>query len=1033
MLAALMAMTVHLVNRRRDTVETHGADVSSNPINNASRFEVGPPIATLDTHEVPSAFLAFNAWVGRWESAAADARAALVPDGIRLATARRTELRGLIEHDPERALRLAVPAVVRRSVPNDVAALLEERIDGRGDLTVTITCLEQHDRIDRAVRVGERRWQAFVYGRRGSQSSKVGLPIHGIAIDDVLALHSSPFRRAEPIEKRDAGLDADAPALWIGGELVPLAEQRQEDVQYRALLAAETGIGPQLSAPGTGDEPTVGTYPSFHARTPPAWTTGLKRVVVLRVDFSDAASAVIADGAITAAMSEAAASLAEMSHGRSTLTTTLVPAVLRMPQTREFYNSQGGRFDALRADAIATARTYDHANGGQGTYDLERGDRWILLFAGLNGYGASGTIGQAGVYINDAGNYSGLAGTLVHELGHNHGLLHAHRWDPTGSTPLGAGTHVEYGNGYDVMGTAVSPAGHFSTPTKAVLGYLDSAAILTVGESGVYRVYRHDHTDAAGTRALRLRVRDSDFWVEQRQLGSLGNEASMYQRLRQGVMLHWTRHPDGAGRTVGHDYLLDMTPGTVWGQMDASITVNESFTGPDGGFTITPVAFGGVAPREYVDVRVDFPPVITAHPVSRQAAIGESVSFNVTTNGTGAMYQWYRYGHPLAGATGSTLTLPRVGSNDAGAYSVLVATMQGTQWSRDALLQVGGQAGPGFLIQPQHQAVRVPDWAQVPVLAGGYAAIQYEWFRDGIAQPRVWHSFDAFPVQHDSAGLYHATATTDVGAINSRVVIVALSQTTKTAGSAALVREDIQHVNGNIYDQRLMQGAGASFTADPGQVLRVSFVDLSDDIVQVEFSGPGTLTLLLDGAGSPAPARHYNQPAVSYVKGHAAVLVTGATEATHLSIFSVGRITALDASLFRDDVDYDGMADIGYVAIMSANGRFGGLFTANASYWHTRGYTGLYAPGVQFTGAVRLGDIGATDGATPLLVVGSAENISVAGGDLAQPNARRVRMESSTPVHFVAGTDSHGAPQPAQANRARFERDELDVTAEVVR
>jgi len=37
-----------------------------------------------------------------------------------------------------------------------------------------------------------------------------------------------------------------------------------------------------------------------------------------------------------------------------------------------------------------------------------------------------------------------------------------------------------------------------------------------------------------------------------------------------------------------------------------------------------------------------------------------------------------------------------------------------------------------------------------------------------------------------------------------------------------------------------------------------------------------------------------------------------------------------------------------------------------------------------------------------------------------------------TPVHFVAGTTSHGGDQAAQVNRARFEQNGADVTSQVV-
>ncbi len=39
---------------------------------------------------------------------------------------------------------------------------------------------------------------------------------------------------------------------------------------------------------------------------------------------------------------------------------------------------------------------------------------------------------------------------------------------------------------------------------------------------------------------------------------------------------------------------------------------------------------------------------------------------------------------------------------------------------------------------------------------------------------------------------------------------------------------------------------------------------------------------------------NYNQPAVSYMKGHAGIVITGANETTNVSVFTVGRATAFD-------------------------------------------------------------------------------------------------------------------------------------------
>ena len=128
---------------------------------------------------------------------------------------------------------------------------------------------------------------------------------------------------------------------------------------------------------------------------------------------------------------------------------------------------------------------------------------------------------------------------------------------------------------------------------------------------------------------------------------------------------------------------------------------------------------------------------------------------------------------------------------------------------------------------------------------------------------------------------------------------------------------DIFHAGtGFTYDQILLGSAAAAVTADAGQILRISCIDLNDDIVQVEFSGAGTLSLVLDGSSGPAIPQNYNQ-AVTYMKGHAGIVLSGADVTTNLSVFSVGRANAANQAIFRDNVTYDAFADIAFISITS--------------------------------------------------------------------------------------------------------------------
>ena len=193
------------------------------------------------------------------------------------------------------------------------------------------------------------------------------------------------------------------------------------------------------------------------------------------------------------------------------------------------------------------------------------------------------------------------------------------------------------------------------------------------------------------------------------------------------------------------------------------------------------------------------------------------------------------------------------------------------------------------------------------------------------------------------------------------------------------------------------------------------------------------------------------------MKGHAGIVIVGANETTNLSIFTVGRATAFDptgafnlllpASATNDPANngsplfqghaatpYDGIADIAFIAISSAttNGKFGGLRAANASCFATQGLTGIYAPGVAFSGPVFVGDINASSSATPVFVIGSSPDTRITGGSLLQANGQPVQVSGLTQLKFTAGVNSNNVPLPAQANRAVLQQNGVDITARIV-
>ncbi len=337
-------------------------------------------------------------------------------------------------------------------------------------------------------------------------------------------------------------------------------------------------------------------------------------------------------------------------------------------------------------------------------------------------------------------------------------------------------------------------------------------------------------------------------------------------------------------------------------------------------------------------------------------------------------------------------------------------------------------------------------------------ALTHQWQRNGrVLAGETTSSLVVANIQPVDTGLYRAVVTASAGSGTSEPVILGVATASKVIGLGEELQPiNITHPNGKVFDQVLMKGVAATITSDHalGQVTRMSFVDSNNDIVQVEFAGAGTLSLVLDDFSGPARPVNYNQ-AIDYVKGHVGIVIIGADETTNVSVFTVGRATAFDPTggfnfllpiseannpvnngnqLFvgHGTTNYDGRADVSFIAISSVGGKFGGVRASNAVFSASQGLTGIYAPGVEFMGPVFVGDIDASGTATPVLVIGSSADTRVTGGDLAQANGAAVQVAGLTQLKFTAGGDSHGNPSSAKTNLAVLKRNGTDVTAAIV-
>ncbi len=595
----------------------------------AARREVLERFAYAQAWMGPAApaFAAFRDWTERYRNAAPSARAALEPEGVALARTRRPVMHAMIVQEPQRALANTVPAAVRAFLPANVLAQLETRVAGRGDFALrAVQPSADAGSAPAALRqiafIGDVTYTAHAYGRREGQITKEGASLHGIALNGDLAVHESPLRVLEtdevpagaaaercPVSQltvgalvADAGVNVGAlnvveafGRIWelcatSPDMLTAFAQRLEGDEGNSGPKVAELGLVPAVATPATAADAST------------SFTVGSKRVLVIRVDFSDVPGEPISVSSAQDIMDNGVKPFLEnASYGQTTIVTTVSAPVYRLRFPAVIYAGIDGADEVLHADAITAA----NANYAVSTYD-----RVIVTFANLGPsrvpgsyitYAGSALVSGSKIWINGAF----VMSTLSHELGHTYGLLHSNLWSVTDGNALSTGGRsLEYGDPFDMMGTT-SVTGvtrdsrhHYNPWAKNRLGWLPDSGVKTITTSGTYRIYRFDHKDATGlNQPLALRIfRDGVrwYWVGLRQNFSLGtpqaNDAYViwgFNNLQQTALLDLT------------------TPGT--NANDADLTLGTTFSDAAYGVKIKPVARGGADPAQYLDLEITVP------------------------------------------------------------------------------------------------------------------------------------------------------------------------------------------------------------------------------------------------------------------------------------------------------------------------------------------------------------------------------------------------------------------------------------------
>lgn len=556
---------------------------------------------------------AFSQWLARLPEAgrAANGPEAFWDEGLALARARRVVLRRLIQEDPRAAVAAAVGWAQRQELPESILMELEEVVAGKGDLDVLCVWRMPGKAgvgvpYVRSLTLNGRVFRAFVSGRREGQTTVRGVAVHGVAVDDLLAVAESPLRLLEPTEAamaiRNGWVPEHAVCAVTGGVATRVAAHGDT-----LLAVADAGVAAELARRLASVEPGF-----RRSQEPPSfqqWTRGVKRLLFMRVRFPDDVREPISEAEAAEVMQLANEYFVRTSFNTLGLISTIGPLVT-LPQPKLYYAVRGP--GTLLTDARVATR---EAGFEPDVYDLD-----MVRFETVPGFewAGLGSVGGKGVWLQSSG-----LGVICHELGHNLGLAHANFWNTVRpelpenpqnlpfdadslvgiDSGIGPGDDVEYGDPFDVMGSGGGTAAHFTGLHKYLLGWMPEASVVTVTTAGVYRVHAHDTgvLGAGATHVLRIR-KDAErtYWVDARA----GYPDNPW--LSRGVELHWNNWH----QAIGSAELLDTTPGTRHGKDDAALTLGRTFSDDAAQIHLTPLdrgveVLGGVA-VPYYEVAVRF-------------------------------------------------------------------------------------------------------------------------------------------------------------------------------------------------------------------------------------------------------------------------------------------------------------------------------------------------------------------------------------------------------------------------------------------
>jgi pectate lyase/pectin methylesterase-like acyl-CoA thioesterase len=209
------------------------------------------------------------------------------------------------------------------------------------------------------------------------------------------------------------------------------------------------------------------------------------------------------------------------------------------------------------------------------------------------------------------------------------------------------------------------------------------------------------------------------------------------------------------GGTLGNDYNFSTTETSA-----APETTFDYF-----GWRVSSSNFASSITFKNLSVTLGLvPPAITVQPAGATTIEGNSVVLTAMASGSAPLsFQWSKDGIPIAGATGTTLTLNNVRVADSGRYAFTATNPVGIVTS-DVVTVLVNLAPPVITMQPESQTILVGGPVEFMVAAAGSAPFSYRWLKNGSEIAGATEPSVRIPsVQLGDAGTYTAVVSNGAG------------------------------------------------------------------------------------------------------------------------------------------------------------------------------------------------------------------------------------------------------------------------------